>query len=122
MTYGRGMTLKVETITIDCADPDTLATWWAGVLEGTVNPVVPGEFVVVGWPGAPNLGFQHVEDPTPGKNRIHVDFAVPDLEAEAARLTGLGATETARHSFGEEFHWVVFADPEGNAFCIAEAP
>ncbi|MDQ1650182.1 MAG: hypothetical protein QOG60_2239, partial [Frankiaceae bacterium] len=29
------------------------------------------------------------------------------------------ATETGRNSFGPDFEWVVLADPEGNAFCIA---
>jgi hypothetical protein len=36
-----------------------------------------------------------------------------------ARLVGLGAKETGRNSFGPEFQWVVLADPEGNAFCVA---
>jgi predicted enzyme related to lactoylglutathione lyase len=112
--------LAVETIAFDCADPDQLAAWWARVVEGTVNPVVPGEFVLVAQDGAPNLGFQHVDDPTPGKNKIHVDFSSPDLDQEVERLTGLGAVETARHSFGDEFRWVVFADPDGNAFCVAQ--
>ncbi|MGK2880076.1 MAG: VOC family protein [Mycobacterium sp.] len=115
------MTVAVESITFDCSDPDALAAWWAGVVGGEVNAVVPGEFVLVKHTG-PNLAFQRVEDPTPGKNKAHIDFSTPDLEAEVGRLVGLGATETGRHSFGDEFHWVVFADPEGNAFCVAPAP
>lgn len=111
----------METITFDSTDPDQLATWWAQVVEGTVNAVVPGEFVLVARLGGPALGFQRVEDPTPGKNRVHLDFASTDLEAEVARLLSLGAVETARHSFGDDFRWVVFGDPEGNAFCVAAA-
>ena len=115
------MNLAVEMITFDCADPDGLAAWWAKVAEGTVNAVVPGEFVLVARPEGPALGFQRVEDPTPGKNRVHLDFASPDLEQEVNRLVSLGAVETGRHDFGEEFRWVVFADPDGNAFCVAAA-
>ena len=33
--------------------------------------------------------------------------------------TELGAAETARHSVDGGFRWVVMADPEGNAFCVA---
>ena len=69
--------------------------------------------------GGPRLAFQKVDDPTPGKNRVHIDFTAADLEAEVGRLVGLGATETGRHEFGEEFRWVVLADPDGNAFCVA---
>ena len=67
----------------------------------------------------PTLGFQKVPDPTPGKNKVHLDFHASDKEAEVARLVELGARETGRHSFGPEFDWVVLADPEGNAFGIA---
>ena len=97
------MTLSVEMITVDCTDPDTLASWWAGALESTVNPVMAGEFVMVSCAEGPNLGFQKVDDPTPGKNRIHLDFHVADMESEVARLVGLGATETDRHNFGADF-------------------
>lgn len=113
--------LAVEMITFDCTDPDRLAQWWGTVVDGAVNPVVPGEFVVVVQDSGPNLGFQHVDDPTPGKNRVHLDLAAPALEQEVERLVSLGAVETGRHDFGEEFQWVVFADPDGNAFCVAAA-
>ncbi|MGV0676920.1 VOC family protein [Mycolicibacterium fortuitum] len=113
------MTLSVEMITFDCTDPDALAHWWAQALGGEVNVFAPGEFVVLIRPDGPRLGFQKVPDPTPGKNRVHLDFTAADAEAEVTRLVGLGATETGRHSFGPEFNWVVLADPEGNAFCIA---
>jgi len=113
------MGLTVEMITFDCADPDALAAWWADAVGGQVNAWAPGEFVLVMQADGPRLGFQKVPDPTPGKNRVHVDFAAADVEAEVARLVGLGATETGRNSFGEEFSWVVLADPAGNAFCVA---
>lgn len=113
------MTLSLEMITVDTADPQRLADWWAHAVDGTVNVVAPGEFVVVTRADGPRLGFQRVDDPTPGKNRVHVDFAADDLEAEVARLVALGATETGRHEFGSDFQWVVLADPDGNAFCVA---
>ena len=78
-----------------------------------------GEFVMVVRQGGPALGFQRVPDPTPGKNKVHLDLHTADKDAEVARLIGLGARETGRHSFGEDFDWVVLADPEGNAFCVA---
>lgn len=112
------MALSVEMVTIDCADPDGLARWWAEALGGEVTPLAPGEFVMLIRPDGPRLGFQKVPDPTPGKNRVHLDLAAADAEAEVARVVGLGARETERHSFGEGFSWVVLADPEGNAFCI----
>ncbi len=113
------MTLGVETVTFDTVDPDRLASWWAKAVGSDVNAVVPGEFVLVALPSGLKLGFQHVDDPTPGKNRLHLDFSAADMEAEVERLVSLGATETERQSFGDDFHWVVLADPDGNAFCVA---
>lgn len=57
--------------------------------------------------------------PKLGKNRLHLDL-VPrdgtDLEAEVARLVGLGATHA---DVGQgEVPWVVMADPDGNEFCL----
>jgi len=113
------MALSVENITFDSTDPDRLAEWWARAVDGTVNALAPGFFVTVTRPAGPGLAFQKVDDPTPGKNRVHVDFSSADLEAEVKRLVDLGAAETGRGEAGPEFRWVVFADPDGNAFCVA---
>lgn len=110
--------LTTEMITFDCVDPDRLALWWSSAVGGKTVPVVQGEFVVVAPTAGPRLGFQRVDEPTPGKARIHLDFATGDVEAEVGRLVGLGATETGRHSFGD-FGWVVLEDPDGNVFCVA---
>ena len=112
------MTLTMATVTFDCTDPEQLAGWWAAQFGGEVNVAVPGEFVLVSLGQGPKLGFQNVADPTPGKTKIHLDFSAADVEAEVARLVAAGAIETGRHAFGD-FGWVVLADPDGNAFCIA---
>lgn len=113
------MTLTMQTATFDCDDPAALAQWWAEQVDGKVQDVVAGEFVLVVRDGGPNLAFQRVDDPTPGKNRMHLDFSTDDVEAEVARLVAAGATETARHAFGD-FGWVVLTDPAGNYFCVAQ--
>ena len=64
------------------------------------------------------LAFQKVDDPTPGKNRVHLDLSAPDLEGEVARLESAGATLVGRRG-DESFRWVTMADPDGNQFCIA---
>jgi predicted enzyme related to lactoylglutathione lyase len=111
------MGLNVESITFDTTDPEKAAQWWADAAGGQVTSYVPGEFVAVERRPGPKLLFQKVPDPTPGKNRVHLDFTAADLDAEVNRLVNLGASETGRHSIGD-FGWVVLADPEGNAFCV----
>jgi predicted enzyme related to lactoylglutathione lyase len=112
------MTLSVEMVTFDCSDPAKLAGWWAQQFDGTTQEVLAGEFTAVILSEGPQLGFQKVPDPTPGKNRVHLDFRAADVDAEVLRLTAAGATEVGRHKFGDKFRWVVLADPEGNVFCV----
>jgi predicted enzyme related to lactoylglutathione lyase len=115
------MALNVEMVTVDCADPVQLAQWWAEQFDGETQELIPGEFIAVIRPDGPRLGFQKVDDPTPGKNRVHLDFGAADVDAEVTRLKSAGATEVGRHSIGESFRWVTLADPAGNAFCVAGA-
>jgi predicted enzyme related to lactoylglutathione lyase len=112
------MALTLEMVTFDCGDPASLAAWWAERFGGKTHEVLAGEFTAVTFPEGLRLGFQKVPDPTPGKNRVHLDLGAADVDAEVSRLTAAGATEVGRHQFGERFRWVVLADPEGNLFCV----
>jgi len=63
--------------------------------------------------------FQQVPESKTVKNRIHLDIQVGpgQVEAEAARLTDLGATFLHRCEQGPH-GWITLADPEGNEFCV----
>lgn len=114
------MALRVEMVTIDCRDPRALATWWARQLGGQVRAGFEEDFVVVTFPdGGVRLGFQQVEEPTPGKNRLHLDLASGDVEHEANRLMAEGALEVARVDVSGG-SWIVLSDPEGNQFCVGQ--
>jgi predicted enzyme related to lactoylglutathione lyase len=112
------MTLRLEMVTFDSTDPLPLAAWWARQTGGSVVDEADGWFLSVEG-GALRLGFQKVGDPTPGKNRAHVDLTAKDRDAEVERLVGDGATFVATHQEGP-FSWVVLADPDGNQFCVAQ--
>ncbi|MBY3988722.1 VOC family protein [Rhodococcus fascians] len=114
--------LEIAMVTFDCTAPESLATWWASAVDGTVAVAVPGEFAVVTSPAGLRLGFQKVPDPTPGKNRLHLDLHSYDKQGDAERLIAAGATEVSRHDASPDFGWVVLADPQGNVFCVAGAP
>lgn len=115
------MTLRITMVTIDSPNPHELATWWAAQIGGQVDGSWEDHFYIVrSVDGGPRLGFQRVADPTPGKNRVHIDLAATvDLEDEIARLIEAGAEEIARHNF-EHSGWVVMSDPEGNHFCVSQ--
>ncbi|HVE99351.1 MAG TPA: VOC family protein [Mycobacteriales bacterium] len=108
-------------VTIDCADPDRLAAFWAA-LTGQRVAHADGPFVFLA--GATRdvtaMALQRVADLTPGKNRVHVDFRSADLEGARARVVGLGGTAGPTISdLGAR--WFVAGDPEGNVFCVVES-
>lgn len=115
------MALTVGMITFDTRDAVALAAWWAQQLGGTVHDESDGWFVIVtDVRGVGQVAFQRVEDPTPGKNRVHLDLGSPDVAAEVERLLEAGASLVARHE-EHGFSWTVLADPDGNQFCVAPA-
>lgn len=116
------MTLTLGMITIDTTDPTSLAAWWASQTAATVLEENDGWFVILQLPHGPRLAFQKVEDPTPGKNKVHLDLVVlaGGLDAEAERLVAAGATLVGERSVADDFRWVTLADPDGNQFCVAE--
>ena len=107
-------------VTVDCADPQELATFWCGVLGAEVTADY-GEFVMIAPAEGAALGFQRVPEGRAGKNRVHPDLTTDDRVGETARVVGLGARVLAEH-VGEVpgLDWTTLADPEGNEFCIAE--
>ena len=63
--------------------------------------------------------LQGVPEPKTTKIRLHLDLVVDDVESEAARPEGLGATRVRAEPFEEHGHrWVAMTDPEGNEFCV----
>lgn len=105
---------NIRQITFDCHDPSKLAEFWSAA-TGCEIAADYGDFVMVD--STPALGFQRVQDPTPGKNRIHIDGDGADREDLVERLKRLGATELGTHE-APGLVWTVMQDPEGNEFCV----
>ena len=115
------MTLTPGMITFDSADPVPLAAWWAERTGATVVDPYGGSFLLLSGGTLPlMLAFQAVDDPTPGKNRLHLDLTAEDLDAEVDALLAAGAGLVGRRG-DESFRWVTLTDPQGNEFCVAQA-
>ena len=115
--------VQLGMVTFDTENAREIAAWWAARLGGEITADMDGWYCIVSAPGVPvNLGFQKIDDPTPGKNRIHLDLTRPadsDRDALIAEWVAAGATHLGRR--GEEgFAWDTLADPDGNQFCIAD--
>jgi hypothetical protein len=122
MHNGR-MSLRVQCIGFDAHDPVTLGRWWAELLGWRVTQD-DGDEVALEPPAgsredgvAADVLFVKVPEGKVVKNRLHLDLRPDDHAAEVARAEALGATRVDVGQ-GDDKTWVVFADPEGNEFCI----
>ena len=111
------------TLTIDSADPVKIVSFWADALGYTSV----GEFGVF-WPlfppdeHEPVITVQKVDQLKTGKNRVHLDVHVAELDAEIERLRHLGASPIGEIRTEHDHKWLVMADPEGNEFCVVQRP
>jgi catechol 2,3-dioxygenase-like lactoylglutathione lyase family enzyme len=125
------MSAFIHNITFDARDPRLLGRFWSRV-TGYAVVDERDDFVRLQAPnelGVRLILFLRVEDPTPGKNRVHVDLAARQPQEEIGRLLRLGASLADERVDGQPqwreangIRWVVLRDPEGNEFCVGDVP
>ena len=117
----------IFNVTFDARDPRRLGEFWSEAVGYPIGEA-RDDFVALVAPdhrGLRRILFFRVDDPTPGKNRMHVDLASREPDAEVDRMLQLGARLVddpldgkPRWREGNGTRWVVLEDPEGNEFCI----
>ncbi|NJQ04063.1 VOC family protein [Streptomyces lonarensis] len=129
------MSVRWYSTVFDCRDVVAQAHWWAQLLDwrvteesaegAVVAPPADGGADPSGSAGTgargsgPRLVFVPVPERKTVKNRLHLDLAPPpgsDRAAEVERLLGLGARRVDLGQVDPDVD--VFADPEGNEFCL----
>lgn len=113
-------TPRLIAATIDCNDLHTMTRFWSELLGVASQIHEPFGFLAHPDDRKVTLWLQRVPEPRVGKNRLHLDFAVADLEATLARIEELGGTIGEEHGW-EGFRWRTCMDPEGNVFDVMQA-
>lgn len=113
---------SLAMITLDAAEVAPLAEFWSAVL-GWPATVSTDDYAMLAGPSHA-LGIGRIDDyrapawPDSGAKQFHLDLAVADVEAAAARCVELGATRPQDQP-GER--WIVLLDPAGHPFCLTDA-
>jgi hypothetical protein len=117
----------ISHTSVDCRNAYELSEWWKqllGYVDLPDDPNEPGhdECMVRDPESGHQVLFIEVPEGKATKNRIHFDLRPRQglQRDEVERVRGLGATELDdfRGQWGPGTGWVVFADPEGNEFCV----
>jgi predicted enzyme related to lactoylglutathione lyase len=120
------MPASVGYLVIDATDPERLARFWCGLLDmGVETTIGDGQFVVLSaTKDGLTVGFQRVDEGKGGKNRLHLDLIVGDLDQATAEVETLGGQwlEPGNTRELEGFQWRCMADPEGNEFDVDVLP
>lgn len=114
------MPARISCVCIDTVDPRAVAEFWAAVLGWDVIED-SDEGISLASPdrALPTLDIMRVPEAKQVKNRLHLDLRADgtSFDAEKDRLEGLGARRVDVGQ-GPDVTWVVYADPEGNEFCL----
>jgi hypothetical protein len=120
--------VDITCVTIDCANPETVATFWNEALRWGGVAADPNGYGAICGPatGGTYLEFIRVPEGKITKNRVHLGCSagsLADLDEELARLEALGATVAWEEEFPPEiassYRNVVLRDVEGNEFCLS---
>jgi catechol 2,3-dioxygenase-like lactoylglutathione lyase family enzyme len=117
-----GRAVRVGSVVIDCRSLEPMVAFWSRALGYSPNEAGRSEdWCRLDDPNhRVNVSLQVVPEPTPGKNKLHLDLYTPDQRGEVERLKRLGATVAREPEPEDDF--VVMADPEGNLFCVIDKP
>lgn len=119
------MEMTRRIIVLDAADLEAVSTFWAGLLDGTVERqdddwhrvLIDGD-----WEFCVQLAPDHVPPQWPDgqPQQVHLDLYPTDLEAAHAKALELGATllQTQDVDPNGRGGFRVYADPAGHPFCL----
>jgi len=111
---------QVDTITLDCPDPQSLAAFYRTV-TGWETVFDTHEYVYLAGEGSLQVGFRRVEGqeqpswPSPAA-QAHLGLSVPDLDRAEAQLLALGAARASPQP--DEQIMRVLLDPVGHPFYV----
>jgi len=107
----------LSAVTMNSADPQRTAAFWAALLDGTCHEGGNGYVHVRG--GALLLIVQR----SPARQAalapdVHLDLTTDDRAHEVARAVALGAS-VVDERWDTHGAWTVLHDPDGREFCLA---
>jgi predicted enzyme related to lactoylglutathione lyase len=120
------MPASVGFLAIDTSTPERVIPFWCALLDVEIETTLAdGQFVVLSaTEDGLTVGFQRVPEAKTGKNRVHLDLVVEDLNAATLEVESLGGRwlEPGTTHELDGFQWRCMADPEGNEFDLDVLP
>ncbi len=116
------MPTRFHAVSIDANDVELVARFWCNAAGFNLNGNGMPYFAELlhADKAIPRFLVIKVPETKSVKNRVHIEFAVDDVDEERERLEAQGASFETDREWGST-RWIVMRDPEGNEFCLVEA-
>ncbi|AZA84159.1 hypothetical protein C1637_16865 [Chryseobacterium lactis] len=116
------MDLKIHSIVWGVKNLEKAIAFWSEALNYRLKREPDVDFAIlipVSGEGVQlSLKLTSSEEP----KRHHIDLITHNQNQEVERLLSIGATKMKGWNYGPDADYVVLVDPEGNSFCIVQAP
>lgn len=112
----------LASISINCTDPDELATFYRQLLGLEEAFAAPDRSVIALSGAGPMVTLMRVDGYVPPAwpsdgGQLHLDLAAEHLDADVAAAVALGAREADFQPAPDV--WRVMLDPAGHPFCLS---
>jgi len=118
------MVIRIGSIVIRVDDLQRQSEFWSRALDYVPREGGADDFVLLQPRNkiGPNVSLDRVDAKAHVPPRIHLDLYAEDQTAEVRRLEDLGAKQVHWDKKPPNADYVIMEDPEGNRFCVIDAP
>ncbi|MFF9060662.1 VOC family protein [Streptomyces sp. NPDC101213] len=120
--------VKAGIVVLDCAEPEKLAEFYAGLLDAEVTHASANLVEITGAAGT-RLGFRRDVNATPpswprpeASLQAHLEFLVEDLDEAERRIVGLTGRPVETKGAAGAHEERQYADPAGHSFTLRLRP
>jgi hypothetical protein len=120
--------VNAGVVVLDCAEPEKLAEFYKGLLDGEETLATANRVEVTG-AGGTRLAFRRDMNATPpswprpeNSLQAHLDFLVEDLDEAERRVVSLGGRPLDAKGAPGPYEERGYADPAGHSFTLRRVP
>ncbi|MFD7131214.1 VOC family protein [Streptomyces sp. NPDC059894] len=120
--------VNAGVVVLDCAEPERLAEFYKGLLDGRETDVTANRVEIQG-AGGTRLAFRRDVNATPpswprpeNSLQAHLDFLVDDLDEVERLIVSLGGRPLETRGADGPYEERGYADPAGHSFTLRRLP
>ncbi|WP_300689916.1 VOC family protein [Chryseobacterium sp.] len=116
------MNLRILSIVWGVRNMKTAIAFWSEALNYKLKKEPEPDFAILIPKNGQGIQLSLKLTISPEPKRHHIDLITDDQATEVQRLLNLGATKLKDWNYEEDADYVVLLDPDGNSFCVVQAP